>query len=89
MKVCVSAVRAFAQGLENITTVRRAQVVCDTTHHVQATIDTRHIHPDVAEFAANHGFAVDLSESDARIDDHKTIASVRFVPYRVQPTTIE
>jgi len=83
------AIRAFAHRLDDVTTVMDTRVIRSPTPHVQATISSSHLHPDVEELAAESGFAVDLSETYVRIGDRESTASVRFVPYRVQSTTIE
>jgi len=83
------AIRAFAHRLDDVTTVIDTRVDRTPFPHVQATISSSHLHPDVEALAAEYGFAVDLSETDVRIGDRESTASVRFVPYRVQSTTIE
>ncbi|WP_331232729.1 hypothetical protein [Natronorarus salvus] len=86
---CKPAIHAFANRLERQPTVVSTRVGRDPTPYVQATIESRHVHPDVEELVGEKGFAIDLRESDVRIGDHATVASVRFVPYRVLPQTIE
>jgi len=83
------AIRAFAQRLNDVTTVVDTRVKRTPIPYVQATISSGHLHPDVEALAAECGFAVDLSETDVRIGDRESTASVRFVPYSVQSTTIE